>query len=228
MSGPGIAIRTSQPDPPNKERTLQNSDHIIIDGPASATRTLILAHGAGSGKEHPFLQYFADRLAARDFRVIRFDFPYMIKAREIGKRRPPDRQPVLIQAWQDMIAGTKADNLLISGKSLGGRIASMVADDAGVSGLVCLGYPFHAPGKPDNPRIDHLRDLKTPTLICQGTRDPFGREDEVGSYPLSKSIELQWLEDGEHSFKPRKASRLTEADNLAAAADAIVSFADRL
>ncbi|HAA93895.1 MAG TPA: alpha/beta hydrolase [Rhodospirillaceae bacterium] len=207
---------------------MQHSDHIIIDGPTSADRTLILAHGAGSGKDHAFLQYFAENLASRGIRVVRFDFPYMIKARAAGKRRPPDRQPVLIQAWQEIIDQFKGKNLIIGGKSLGGRIASMIADGTGVDGLVCLGYPFHAPGKPDKPRIEHLGDLRTPTLICQGTRDPFGREDEVQAYPLSKNIKFQWLEDGEHSFKPRKSSGLTVAKNLETAARAIEIFADSL
>tara|TARA_Y100001934_G_scaffold111785_1_gene136817 strand:+ start:541 stop:1167 length:627 start_codon:yes stop_codon:yes gene_type:complete len=207
---------------------VQHSDHIIIDGPTSADRTLILAHGAGSGKDHAFLQYFAENLASRGIRVVRFDFPYMIKARAAGKRRPPDRQPVLIQAWQEIIDQFKGKNLIIGGKSLGGRIASMIADGTGVDGLVCLGYPFHAPGKPDKPRIEHLGDLRTPTLICQGTRDPFGREDEVQAYPLSKNIKFQWLEDGEHSFKPRKSSGLTVAKNLETAARAIEIFADSL
>lgn len=208
------------------------TDHIITDGAANTGPTLILAHGAGAGKDHPFMQFFAERLAQGDFRVVRFDFPYMVEARETGKRRPPDRPPVLLDAWREVIARVKAEtkdgNLLIGGKSLGGRIASFVADEAEVGGLVCLGYPFHAPGKPENPRIDHLLDLKTPALICQGSRDPFGRADEVPDYKLPKNISIQWLEDGEHSFKPRKASGLCEADNLETAAGAIEAFAARL
>lgn len=200
-------------------------ENILENGDKTALHTLILAHGAGAGKEHPFMEAFAGKLANRGFRVIRFDFPYMIKARDTGKRRPPDRQTVLIEAWQTMIEWAGAEKVIIGGKSLGGRIASLVADTAPIRGLVCLGYPFHAPGKPESPRTEHLATLATPTLICQGTRDPFGKQEEVETYKLSSSIQFQWLEDGEHSFKPRKASGLTEEQNFDAAIDAIEQFA---
>ena len=95
---------------------------------------------------------------------------------------------------------------------------------AQVQGLVCLGYPFHAPGKPEKPRTEHLLTLATPTLICQGTRDPFGRKDEVETYRLSSTIKLQWIEDGEHSFKPRKKSGRTEEQNINIAVNAIEKF----
>ena len=167
---------------------------------------------------------FAEKLARRGFRVIRFDFPYMMRAREIGKRCLPDKQAVLVQAWQNMIESVDAEKVIIGGKSLGGRIASLVTDMAQVQGLVCLGYPFHAPGKPEKPRTEHLLTLATPTLICQGTRDPFGRKDEVETYRLSSTIKLQWIEDGEHSFKPRKKSGRTEEQNINIAVNAIEKF----
>jgi predicted alpha/beta-hydrolase family hydrolase len=207
---------------------LDLTKHIIENGRPDARQTIILAHGAGSGKEHAFLNFFAENLATRGFRVVRFDFPYMVKARESGRRRPPDRQPVLLEAWRAIIDCIGAKSLIIGGKSMGGRMASLIADQVEVRGLVCLGYPFHAPGKPDSPRIEHLETLRTPTLICQGTRDPFGRQEEVGDYDLSKSILFQWLEDGEHSFKPRKSSGRTEHQNLDEAVDAIDDFAKQL
>ena len=197
---------------------------IIENGSNTASHTIILAHGAGTDKEHPFMAAFAGKLASRGFRVIRFDFPYMIKARDSGKRHPPDRQVVLIEAWQTMIEWVSAEKVIIGGKSLGGRIASLVADKMSVQGLVCLGYPFHAPGKPKKPRTEHLATLATPTLICQGTRDPFGRQDEVETYKLSNTIKFQWLDDGEHSFKPRKNSGKTEEQNFDTAVDAIKKF----
>src|SRR5690606_19075513 len=109
--------------------------------------------------------------------------------------------------------------LIIGGKSMGGRVASLVAGEiyaAGkIAGLLCLGYPFHPPAKPDQLRTAHLQTLVTPTLICQGTRDPFGTRDEVGTYPLSEAIEILWLEDGDHDLKPRrKISGFTAADHL--------------
>jgi hypothetical protein len=100
---------------------------------------------------------------------------------------------------------------------MGGRIASMVADEAGVIGLVCLGYPFHPPGKAEKTRTGHLENLRTPTLILQGTRDSFGSPEDVRSYRLSAAIRIEWLEDGDHSFKPRVRSGRTEADNVRAA-----------
>src|ERR1700683_2872759 len=107
--------------------------------------------------------------------------------------------------------GTK--KLVIGGKSMGGRIASLVADDAGVDGLVCLGFPFHPVGKPDKLRVEHLGKIKTPTLIVQGERDPFGSREEVAGYKLSAAVRIEWLVDGDHSFKPRKSSGRTEERN---------------
>ena len=120
------------------------------------------------------------------------------------------------------------ERLVIGGKSLGGRMASLVADEAGARGLVCLGYPFHPPGAPDRLRTTHLRDLRTPTLIVQGTRDPLGTREEVAEYPLSPAIRVVWLEDGDHSFKPRVSSGRTEKGNLEAAVAAVAGFVERL
>jgi predicted alpha/beta-hydrolase family hydrolase len=110
---------------------------------------------------------------------------------------------------------------------MGGRIATMVADGAGVAGVLCLGYPFHPPGKPERLRTEHLKTLKTPTLIVQGTRDPFGNQSEVSSYPRSPSIEVIWVEDGDHSFKPRKKSGRTLEQNLAEAVEICADFIRR-
>ncbi|MBW2212344.1 MAG: dienelactone hydrolase family protein, partial [Deltaproteobacteria bacterium] len=116
----------------------------------------------------------------------------------------------------------------IGGKSMGGRIASMIADEVGAAGVVCLGYPFHPPGKPERLRTAHLETLKTPTLIVQGTRDRLGADEEVATYSLSPSIDLTWMEDGDHSFKPRKKSGRTRDQNLKAAASVVVEFIRRL
>jgi predicted alpha/beta-hydrolase family hydrolase len=170
------------------------------------------------------METIAGRLGAAGLRVARFRFPYL--QINDGKRRPPNPETVLREAFRAQIADLGVPNrrLLIGGKSMGGRIASLIADDAGVAGLVCLGYPFHPPGKPDRLRIAHLSCLRTPTLICQGERDPFGRRAEVGAYALSDAITLKWITDGEHSFKPRKVSGLSWQDNLVAASDAVEAF----
>jgi len=196
----------------------------LWNGPSTAERTILLAHGAGAGLDTPFMNHFAERLAERGFRVGRFEFPYMAARRQGGKQRPPDKEPVLRATWLAAIAAAAAERLVIGGKSMGGRIASLVADEAGVAGLVCLGYPFHPTGKPDQLRVEHLQRLKTPTLILQGQRDPFGDAQEVATYALSPRIEVHWLPDGDHSFKPRKASGRSEQENWNEAVEKIASF----
>jgi predicted alpha/beta-hydrolase family hydrolase len=115
----------------------------------------------------------------------------------------------------------------IGGKSMGGRMASLVADEAGVRALVCFGYPFHPPGKPEQLRTAHLAGMRTPTLILQGERDPFGTTADVAGYTLSKAIRVEWLPDGDHSFKPRKASGATEGGNLRQAVESASLFLSR-
>jgi hypothetical protein len=198
---------------------------LLTNEPRDAARaTLILAHGAGGRMNSPFLSVIAERLAENGIRVVRFEFPYL---RE--RRRAPDSPAVLMDTWRAVIerhgGGSQA---VIGGKSLGGRIASMIADDAGARGLVCLGYPFHPPGKPQQLRTAHLEKLRTPTLIVQGERDPFGTPGDVTSYKLSPSIRIEWLPDGDHSFKPRKQSGHTEKDHLARAVSLVADFLSTL
>ena len=138
---------------------------LLIDGPADAPCTIALAHGAGAAMDSAFMQAFGEGLAARGLRCVRFEFPYMAERRVDGKKRPPNRAPILIETWRAVIGHLGPQNLIIGGKSMGGRIASMVArelEDEGtpVKGLVCLGYPFHPPGKPEKAaeRLAHLLD----------------------------------------------------------------------
>jgi predicted alpha/beta-hydrolase family hydrolase len=203
----------------------------IYSGPVESGVTLLLAHGAGSGMESPWLVDFSDRLAQRGLRTARFEFAYMAARRSGGKSGQP-RAEAVADEYRAAVSevDTAGEAILIGGKSFGGRVASLIADelwnDKAVAGLVCLGYPFHPPGKPEQPRTAHLRLLECPTLICQGTRDPFGTQTDVAGYELSSSIEIHWLEDGEHNFQPRKAvSGLSFAENLDAAADAVARFA---
>lgn len=198
---------------------------MLFTGPATADLTLVLAHGAGAAMDSPFMTAFADGLAGRGVRVARFEFPYMAERRASGKKRPPDPAPKLMACWRDVIAALGGpERLVIGGKSMGGRIASMVADEMGVRGLVCLGYPFHPPGKPERLRTAHLEDLRTPTLIVQGTRDPLGTAAEVAGYDLSPAISLRWCADGNHDLAPRKSSGRTTADNWQDAMTAITDF----
>jgi predicted alpha/beta-hydrolase family hydrolase len=166
--------------------------------------------------DSPFMNTIAQAIAGDDVRVVRFEFPYMAARRAGGKRGAPDREPILLDSWRNVIAQLgDPSRLVIGGKSMGGRIASMVADEAGVAGLVCLGYPFHPPGNPARTRVKHLENLRTPTLIVQGTRDSFGLPGEVANYGLSKQIRIVWIEAGDHSFKPLARSGRTEAQNIA-------------
>ncbi len=201
-----------------------------VDG-ATGSRTIVLAHGAGAGMDTPFMNFFAKGLADRErgdaLRVVRFEFPYMAKRRQTGKGGPPDPQPILRQAWLQVIKTLGADGLIIGGKSMGGRISSLVADEAEVAGLVCLGYPFHPVGKPHLLRTEHLQTIRTPTLILQGERDPFGNREEVAGYRLSPAIRIHWLEDGDHDLKPRKRSGRTPEQNWEEAIGAIVDFVAR-
>lgn len=207
--------------------TLSDSD-FLFDGPADAPLVLALAHGAGASMNSPFMAEFAGHMGGAGWRVARFEFPYMAKRREDGKKRGPDRQPVLLDHWRAVIGHLGAERLVIGGKSMGGRMASLVADETGVRGLVCLGYPFHPPGKPEKLRTGHLADLKTPALILQGERDTFGTREEVEGYDLSPAIRLAYLPDGDHGFKPRKASGHTEAENIKSAARLTADFMETL
>ncbi|MDN2582259.1 alpha/beta family hydrolase [Aquibium sp. ELW1220] len=191
----------------------------ILDGPDGAAATVLLAHGAGAPMDAPAMSAIAKALAGAGLRVARFEFAYMA-ARRSGARKPPPRAETLLPEYRAAIeALATAGPLVIGGKSMGGRVASMLADEvfaAGrIAGLLCLGYPFHPPGQPDRLRTAHLEGMATPALICQGTRDPFGTREEVAAYRLSSSIEMLWLEDGDHDLKPRKSvSGFTAADHL--------------
>ena len=198
--------------------------HLLFDGPEDGP-LLALAHGAGAPMDSTFMNAFARGLGEKGLRVVRFEFPYMRSRRETGKSKPPDREPVLREAWLQVIAELGGgERLVIGGKSMGGRMASLVADEAGVRGLVCLGYPFHPVGQPDRLRTAHLAALRTPTLIVQGTRDAFGTPEEVAGYELSPAIRTVWLEDGDHSWKPRASSGRTERQNLAEGVEVVAKF----
>ncbi len=206
---------------------------ILNSGPDDAKARLLLAHGAGAAMTSPFLELFASLLATRGIAVSRFEFAYMAARRDGGKRRPPPKAETLTSEYEAAIAGVSKmlspkQALFIGGKSLGGRVASMIADKqfalGSVRGLVCLGYPFHPPGQPEKLRTAHLAALASPALFVQGERDPFGRRDEISAYGLSKAITFHWAADGDHDLGPRGASGFTRKGNMTAAADAVAAF----
>ncbi len=197
-------------------------DYLVDE--ADSELTLILAHGAGAPMDSQFMQDVARGVAAAGFRAVRFEFPYM-EERRSGKRRGPDRPAVLLETWRRVIADHgDPKHLVIGGKSMGGRIASMVADEAGVHGLIVLGYPFHPPGKGEGMRTAHLAGMRTPTLIVQGERDPFGTRDEVADYELAPAIAVEWMPDGDHSFNARKKSGHSTERNLESCIHRVVAF----
>ena len=208
-------------------KSAENLPDLLVDAPPGGTApalTFAFAHGAGAPMDTPFMTFFAAALAARGWRVVRFEFPYMARRRREPKRPPPDRQTVLLDTWRQVIAELGPEKLVIGGKSMGGRIASLVADASGVAGLACLGYPFHPAGKPERLRTGHLAELRTPCLICQGTRDTLGSAAEVAGYNLARSIRLHWAADGDHDLKPRKASGRSTEQNWTEAVEALDGF----
>lgn len=198
----------------------------LVDNPSGAP-TIILAHGAGAPMDSPFMNAIAAGLAAAGLRVVRFEFPYMADRRADGKKRPPNGAAILMDTWRAVFAEYADAKPFVAGKSMGGRIASMLADELGARGLVCLGYPFHPPGKPETLRVEHLEVLTTPALILQGTRDPFGTKAEVENYALSPAIDIGWIESGNHSFVPLKKSGHTEETNLAHAVELALAFIEK-
>ncbi|MFA0304664.1 alpha/beta fold hydrolase [Vibrio splendidus] len=198
-------------------------NNVIIDGEDNPI-TFVFAHGAGAGMDHEFMQSVAKGLAFKGIQVIRFNFPYMIKRAEDGKRRPPDRAPKLLEAYQDIIKQCDADKLVIGGKSMGGRMASHLSEVDKVAAMACLGFPFHPPGKPEKYKGEHLAELQKPCLILQGERDTFGKREEFADFDLSDSIRVEFIPDGDHSFKPRKSSGYTEQQNIALTVEKLSAF----
>lgn len=201
---------------------------VIREGAVDAPVRILLAHGAGAGMEHAFLAELSRLLAGPDIEVVRFNFPYMTRRAQDGKRRPPDRQPVLLAHWREMVREFAHPRLFLAGKSMGGRMAAEISDEIycemNAAGLLILGYPFHPPARPDRWRGEVLKQIKTPTLLQQGERDTFGSRAELADFPFSSAVSVHWLTDGDHGFKPRKSSGLCEQDNLQQAASRIRQF----
>ena len=199
----------------------------------------LLAHGAGASMDSDFMEAMAQKLAGDIFTVVRFEFPYMQQRRTTGKKSPPNRMPRLLEHWREVleIVAARTDlPLVVGGKSMGGRSASLVMADEQqqfrqwrerlIAG-VCFGYPFHPPAKTDNTRVEHLKTLRKPLCIFHGTRDPFGKPEEVSGYSLSKAVSINWLESGDHDFKPLKRSGLTQGQLIGCAAAGAGEFVNR-
>jgi len=188
---------------------------VIITGTPEKGRVLF-AHGAGAGSESAFMVDMAQRMAAIGLEVRRFDFPYMAERAETGKKRPPDRMPRLLEHFEQCIEQLPDDGvpLWLAGKSMGGRVASMLVAEGRADECWAFGYPFHPRGKPDNLRTEHLLSPAGTIHVFQGERDPMGNQQEVGGYSLGTHVHLHWLADGDHDLKPRQRSGFTQAGHL--------------
>jgi uncharacterized protein len=193
---------------------------------------LILAHGAGASQTTGFMVRFASSLAARSIDTVTFNFVYAEQ-----RRRVPDRNDKLEGCYRAVIEAVRSGKLhddaprrklVIGGKSMGGRIASQVAarGQAGIAGLVLLGYPLHPPGRPDQLRSKHLPDIRAPMLFVQGSRDAFGTPEELRPVfgGLEAAADLCVVQDGDHSFKVPKRSPMLQEQVHAFVLDAIVRW----
>ena len=210
-----------------KIETPKGAVSAAFDGPETARLMVVLAHGAGAGMDSDFMREMASALGAEGFRVCRFNFVYT----ELGKKAP-DRQNVLEETYLAVVEALRprADTLVIGGKSLGGRIASMIAaQGAPIDGLVLLGYPLHPPGRPERIRKAHLSEIQVPMLFVEGTRDPFcplPTLEEVRA-ELTAPNEVHVIDDGDHSFKVRKSSGRSTEEAWAEAAGAVTDWLNK-
>lgn len=219
---------------------------LSVTGQARIGR-LLWAHGAGAGHQSVFMQHMISALAAQGIQVFAIDFPYMQQMMEQGKRRPPPPVAKTLEhfaAWYGLLEPLADLPLWAGGKSMGGRIATMFASTAFAStafassgststesasqqvcpGVIVAGYPFHPPKAPDKLRLSHWADIHCPLLVLQGERDPFGTREEVSGYLLTAQTQLEWLTDGDHDFKPRRASGLKHEFLIDEAATLAASF----
>ncbi|UES36967.1 alpha/beta family hydrolase [Roseibium aggregatum] len=198
--------------------------------------TLLLAHGAGAAMDSAFMNKLAAALASQGIAAARFEFAYMAGRRTGGPKKPPPRADKLIAEFQTTLQSVLSQSdgpLLIGGKSMGGRVAAMLAGGGSLpgraKGVACFGYPFHPTGKADAEwRLQPLQDAKRPVLVLQGDRDPFGSKAELDEVTLPAHVSLTYLEDGNHDFGPRGKSPATLDGNIKLAAEAVRAFADRL
>ncbi|WP_299660588.1 alpha/beta fold hydrolase [uncultured Psychromonas sp.] len=201
---------------------------LIFDGPSNGP-LFVFVHGAGAPLTSDFMEKVATGLAKQGIRVARFNFNYMQQRIETGSRRPPERAPHLIKQFMDVIQKLNQP-MVIGGKSMGGRMATLLAAQEpaellqNVKGIACLGYPFHPQGKPEKLRTEHLPAIKQPVAIIQGSRDKLGDKEEVEGYSLPEHFQWCWLEDGDHDFKPRVKSGLTQQQHIQSSIDFLITY----
>lgn len=191
----------------------------------NAIANVIFAHGAGANMNSAFIQELTIKFTLIGLNVYRFNFPYMTQRGIDGKRRPPNKMDVLLAEYEKAINSIDDElPLFIGGKSMGCRVAVMASGHRAVSGVFCLGYPFHPQKKPDKLRLEPLHTCHKPVVIVQGTRDPLGSKEEIEQYGLAKNIHIEFVEDGDHDLKPRVKSGFTHAQHKATAVYSIERF----
>ncbi|MBW6390885.1 alpha/beta family hydrolase [Billgrantia antri] len=191
------------------------------------TGCLLIAHGAGAGQHSLYMNQLRDALAERGVQTLAIEFAYMQRAEREGRRIPPPPVERLVEElsrWCDILTHPQGGTLWLGGKSMGGRVASLLAARQRAAGLILCGYPFHPPAKPETLRLAHWPQIDSPTLVVQGSRDPFGTREEVESYVLGERACVHWLEDGDHDWKPRRRSGRTQAELIEEGATAIAAF----
>ena len=206
----------------------------LTTGPSDAAVRFVCAHGAGGGMVSPFLDTVAKLLAERGIAVWRFEFAYMAARRDGGSRKPPPKAERLMDEYRAAVAELPPGGaVMIGGKSMGGRVASLVADDlfkeGRIAGLVCLGYPFHPPKAPEKLRTAHLEAIGLPDADRAGRARPVRHAHRGrGVCACRRRSGCIGSDDGDHDLGPRGASGFTRKGNLTAAADAIAAFAKGL
>ncbi|MEI6893121.1 MAG: alpha/beta family hydrolase [Colwellia sp.] len=218
--------------------------NILLNKVDNAIAQVIFAHGAGANMSHEFMNEITHLFNKSNINVMRFNFPFMDKRALTGKKYPPDRMPKLLTCYEAVIKHLLAQGrnpflsegtlpLFIGGKSMGSRVAAtLVAESAGlkssfideITGVFCLGYPFHPAKKMENLRLEPLLGANKPVLIIQGDRDTLGNKAEIISYQLPDHCQCTFLEDGDHSLKPRVKSGFTQQGHRQRAVDEIVTF----
>jgi predicted alpha/beta-hydrolase family hydrolase len=205
--------------------------HWLVKGEAKYG-VVLLAHGSGIAMDHPFMDRISHQLSCLGLYVIRFEFPYMAMRRETARKRLPDKMQILESHYIKMVQQVRSlcsDQkmpLYLAGKSMGGRVATLIADQCAVDAVFVYGYPFHPAGKPDKLRVAHLMGIKTPIYVFQGERDKLGAQHEVAEYELGKQVSVQWLEDADHDLKPRVRSGYSQKshlDTIACAISAVIN-----
>lgn len=200
-----------------KERKIElklekgTSAALLLTPPHAKDTGVVIAHGAGGNMNQPFMTFFQKGIADAGFACLKFNFLYAEQ-----RRKSPDQKPVLLECYRKAIEAMPQEQLAIGGKSMGGRMASYVADDARVAGLFFLGYPLHPPARTDQLRDEHLYSIRKPMLFASGTKDPFAQHDllqrtiaRIGDYAMT-----YFIGGGGHSFELPKKSGKTESEIL--------------